>query len=60
MSKPLDNYLSLALKRLEKAADAILKTQGYNRETEKVKALQELVKEQIREENPSTSARSAG
>lgn len=60
MSKPLDNYLSLALKRLEKATEAILKTQGYNRETEKVKALTELVKEQIREENPRPAARSAG
>ncbi|MGZ3744134.1 MAG: hypothetical protein ACXWRE_10725 [Pseudobdellovibrionaceae bacterium] len=57
MSKELENYLSLALKRLEKAYEEVLKTQGYNDQSEKLKILAELVKEQVNHENSSSTAR---
>lgn len=57
MQKELDNYLSVALKRLEKAYNEILKTQGYNQEAERVQLLKELVKEQVKNENSSNTTR---
>ncbi len=57
MQKELDNYLSQALKRLEKAHTEILKTQTYNKDVQKIQLLKELVKEQIKNENPSSSTR---
>lgn len=57
MSNELESYLSVALKRLEKAYKEVLKTQGYNEQTEKLKLLAELVKEQGAHENPSNPAR---
>lgn len=57
MNNELESYLSVALKRLEKAYKEVLKTQGYNEQTEKLKLLAELVKEQGTHENPSSSAR---
>ncbi len=57
MNNELESYLSVALKRLEKAYNEILKTQGYNEQTEKLKLLAELVKEQGNHENISTSTR---
>jgi hypothetical protein len=47
----------VALKRLEKAYKEVLKTQGYNEQTEKLKLLAELIKEQGDYENSSNSAR---
>lgn len=57
MSNELESYLTVALKRLEKAYNEILKTQGYNDQAEKLKLLTELVKEQGTHENSSNSAR---
>jgi len=57
MSNELESYLTVALKRLEKAYKEVLKTQGYNEQTEKLKLLAELVKEQGNHENPSNSTR---
>lgn len=53
----LENYLTVALKRLEKAYKEIVKTQGYSAEIEKLKILTELVKEQGSHENSSNTAR---
>lgn len=57
MNSELENYLTVALKRLEKAYREIVKTQGYNAEAEKLKILTEIIKEQGNYENSSTSAR---
>lgn len=55
MSQELESYLKLALLRLEKASEEIQKTQGYNRETEKLKMLVELTREQVKNEDPHHS-----
>lgn len=57
MQKELDTYLSLALKRLEKAYNEIRKNQGFNREAEKLQLLKELTKEQVKNENTHNTAR---
>lgn len=51
MNSELESYLSLALKRLEKAYKEVVKTRGYDQESEKLKILAELVKEQGPHEN---------
>ncbi len=51
MDKKLENHLEAHLKKLELAYRKILETQGYNRETEKIRILQEMIKEQTRNEN---------
>jgi hypothetical protein len=60
MSQELENYLKLALQRLEKAYEEILKTQGYTRDTEKLKMLVELTREQVRNEDTRSSTRQIG
>jgi len=57
MSQDLENYLSNALKRLESAYQEILKTQGYNQDTEKLKILCELTREQVQNEDSSSTTR---
>lgn len=57
MEQETQNYLSVALKRLEKAYSEILKTKGYGEQSEKIKLLQEMVKEQVVNENTRTAAR---
>jgi hypothetical protein len=57
MNSELENYLTVALKRLEKAYKEVLKTQGYSAEAEKIRILTELIKEQGNHENTSTAAR---
>jgi hypothetical protein len=57
MSQELESYLKLALQRLEKAYEEILKSQGYTRDTEKLKMLVELTREQITNEDPHSSTR---
>lgn len=57
MQKELDTYLVQALQKLEAAHDKILKTQGYNTEAEKMQLLRELIKEQVKNENSSNTAR---
>jgi hypothetical protein len=53
----LKSYLTSALLKLEKAYEAVLKTQPYNSDTEKLKLLIELTREQVPYENSSTAAR---
>jgi hypothetical protein len=50
--------LEESLKRLDESARKIIKTRGYTREVEKIKMLEELIKEQLRNEDTrrSTSA----
>jgi hypothetical protein len=57
MNSELENYLTVALKRLEKAYKEVIKTQGYNAEAEKIKILTEIVREQGANENSSNPAR---
>jgi hypothetical protein len=57
MSQDLEHYLTLALQRLEKAYEEILKTQGYTRDTEKLKMLVEMTREQVNDENSRHSDR---
>lgn len=60
MNDSLETYLSAALKRLEKAADDLMKKDGLSHEAEAMKALTELAREQVREQNPRSSNRQAG
>ena len=53
----METYLTHALKRLEKAFDEIKKTRPYDKECEKLKMLQELVKEQVANENSRPTTR---
>ena len=61
MAKALDqkveNHLELQLQKLEKAYKQILETQAYNKETEKIRILQEMIREQIRNENTLPTTR---
>ena len=57
MSQELESYLKQALNRLEKVYEQVLKTQGYSSETEKLKMLCELTREQVSNENSDSSAR---
>ncbi len=57
MGSELENYLTVALKRLEKAYKEIMKTQGYCADAERVKILIEMVKEQGNHENTGTATR---
>ncbi len=57
MSQELENYLKLALLRLEKASEEIQKTQGYTRDTEKLKMLVELTREQVKNEDTDRTTR---
>lgn len=56
MAQELEKYLTLALKRLERATEEVLKTQGFNEETETLKLLTELVREQVPHEDTHTAA----
>lgn len=57
MNESLESYLSLALQRLEKVYAEVLQTQGYSAETEKLKMLLELTREQVGHENSDTATR---
>jgi hypothetical protein len=57
MAKDLEQHLALALQRLEKAYGEILKTQGYTKDSEKLKLLMELTREQVKNENTDNSNR---
>lgn len=57
MSKETENYLSLALKKLELAYEKVLQSAGYTEETEKLKILAEFVKEQVENENTRSATR---
>ncbi len=54
MSEPKDQLLKNVLQRLEKITDEVMTTQGYNLDTEKLKMLVELTREQVQNENSDT------
>lgn len=53
----IEEYLLGALSRLEMATVAIKKTQGYTKETAKLRILTELVREQVPNENSRHTTR---
>lgn len=57
--KEVESYLMHTLKRLEKSSEQIISTRGYTSKVEKVKVLEELIKEQLINENTSNAARTA-
>ena len=55
--KSMDEQLKSLLQKLEISAQKIVDTRGYTREVEKIRILQETIKEQITNENTRTTAR---
>lgn len=55
----LEKFLVTALAKLEKTSDVIVRTRGYTKDTAKIKVLEELIKEQIRNESSHPATRSA-
>ena len=53
----MEQILIKSLGKLEKASERLLKTRGYVDEVSKIKALEELIKEQLRNENTRRSTR---
>ena len=51
MAEESDQLLKNVLQRLEKISDDVTRTQGYTPDTEKLKMLVELVREQVQSEN---------
>ena len=51
MAQELEAYLTQALKRLEKATQEVMKTQGFTKESETLQLLTELVREQVTNED---------
>ncbi len=49
------NPMKSILHRLEKIVDEVSKTQSYNEETEKLRMLVELTREQVQNENSDSS-----
>lgn len=56
--KSAKSLLEESLLRLELSAKKIVETRGYTREVEKIKILEELIKEQLINENTRSAARS--
>lgn len=56
-SQIAENQLIRAMQKLEEAAEHILKTDGYTRDTKKMRLLLELIKEQIHHENSLSATR---
>lgn len=55
--KSMDEQLQNLLQKLEISSQKIVETRGYTREVEKIRVLQETIKEQITNENTRTAAR---
>lgn len=55
--KSMDEQLQSLLQKLEISSQKIVETRGYTREVEKLRILQETIKEQITNENTRTAAR---
>ena len=55
--KELEQRLAGALKQLEISASNVIKTRGYTTEVEKIKVLEEMIREQIKNENSSYTTR---
>ena len=57
MNKKIENHLEIHLQNLEIAYKKILETQSYNKETEKIRILQEMIREQAKNENTLPTTR---
>jgi hypothetical protein len=55
--KASQKELESVIQKLELSAQQIIKTRGYTREVERVRVLEELIKEQLRNESAHTAAR---
>lgn len=53
-SEQTNQTLKNILRRLENVTEEVVKTQGYTSETEKLKILVELAREQVQNENSDT------
>ena len=53
----LESRLKAALQRLEISAKKIVETRGYGRDATRLRLLTEMIKEQLKNEDPSTPAR---
>lgn len=60
MAQSLENKLIEVLKRLDQAAEEVRRGQVVTRETETMKVLAELIREQVRHEDTDHSARPIG
>ena len=56
--KKAEGELRETLRKLEKSGQKIVETRGYTKEVEKIKLLEELIREQLKHENSRCSARS--
>lgn len=52
------NQLEEALAKLDQSARKIIETRGYTKQVEKIKILEEMIKEQLLNEDSRTPARS--
>lgn len=59
MAQELEGYLLQALKRLDKATEEVMKTQGLTEETETLKLLAEMVREQVDHEDSRSTTGSS-
>lgn len=56
MSVEVENYLSLALKKLEEAFDKVIQTNGYTEDAENIKILSSFLNEQTEQHEDTVSA----
>jgi hypothetical protein len=49
--------LKAALERLETSTRKVIETRGYSKDAKSLKLLEEMIKEQLKNAHPSTSAR---
>lgn len=52
-----ENKLKASLNRLETSVQEILKTRGYSKDAKSLKALQEMIREQLKDENTRSATR---
>lgn len=56
--KDLEGQLLKALQRLEVSAKKIVETRGYGKDAARLRLLVELIREQLKNENPDSATRS--
>ena len=57
MKKETQAHLVRVLERLQESSQKMLETRGYTRDCARIKLLEELIKEQVTNENPSATTR---
>jgi endonuclease III-like uncharacterized protein len=57
MQNENNHHLSAVLKMLEKTFSDIVQSRGYNKNSERIKILAELIREQIQNENTDNTTR---